>query len=334
MTRLEGVSPLGNGMSLRTRERIVAVHRRMSGEIALAVGDAPDSKGGLSELPFFRGLMAWRYSSDAEIDWASSMVDEDNAQLERAEEEAAQQQLSLSSPPPEPMMTLEHEGDRERKPDVLMPPKLRPTSSALRYVIMTVLIPQVLAAVVTQLLGLNLPAFSFAFQMWLVVTTISAWSLYLTIIGLTEFGQQVFQMNSVMKKVLWLAPEPGPPTIQALRDRAAWHPRNNAWLIFMTTLLLAIAAFAVSKGLPSLGGGWLLHHVVLFVVRVVLFPFCVAIVDEIQRALVRLGHGPVAVILLAPLILFDRITSREPDNVHLDLGVTALRELKRLEGVE
>lgn len=138
--------------------------------------------------------------------------------------------------------------------------------------------------------------------------------IYLTVIGLFSDVRRIFGFHGAEHKVI-NAYEAGCPLIEEeVKNFSTAHVRCGTSFLF-SVMIIAIIVFALS-GRPPL---WL-----SILSRVVLLPVIAAIGYEVTRLSARFSRNPVAKVLLAPGLLLQSLTTRNPDNNQLKAAISAL----------
>ena len=132
---------------------------------------------------------------------------------------------------------------------------------------------------------------------------------YLAVIAASRDIQRVLAYHGAEHKAIHALESGGPLTVAAARRFSRLHPRcGTSFLLFV--VLVSIALFAVF-GWPVL---W--ERVML---RVALLPVLAGLGYEVLRATAS-ARSP----LMAPGLLLQRLTTREPDDAQLEVALAAL----------
>ncbi|MCS7186497.1 MAG: DUF1385 domain-containing protein [Armatimonadetes bacterium] len=143
--------------------------------------------------------------------------------------------------------------------------------------------------------------------------------LFLWFVGRSKEAQRIFAYHGAEHKAVHAFELNRDLSVESLKPLPPEHPRcGTAFLIFV--LLVKILLFAF---LPI--GGW---QGVL--TRIVMLP----VVASVSFELLRLGATkPFLSWLSLPGIWLQKLTTNEPDEQQLEVALTALKEVLRLEGV-
>lgn len=139
---------------------------------------------------------------------------------------------------------------------------------------------------------------------------------YLGAISLMPDVRRVFQYHGAEHKVVH-AHEEGEPSLPAARGRSPVHPRcgTSFLLLFMVVAILVFSLIPTSNmGIRLLG-------------RLLLLPVVAALTYEILRFGSRHPRAWWLQPLLAPGLLLQRLTTREPSDDQIEVALAALRYL-------
>jgi len=139
---------------------------------------------------------------------------------------------------------------------------------------------------------------------------------YLKLIGLMPDIKRVFAYHGAEHKAVNAYEAGVPLRVELVKDYATAHPRCGTNFGFIV-LVLAIFVFAL-LGRPTL---W-----IAIVSRVVLIPLIAAIAYEFVKFSATRTNKPLVRILLAPGLLLQSMTTREPDDSQLEAAISALNE--------
>jgi uncharacterized protein YqhQ len=133
--------------------------------------------------------------------------------------------------------------------------------------------------------------------------------------------RRVFQYHGAEHKVVhvWEAKEP--LTVDSARPKSTLHPRcGTSFLLYV--MAVSIVVFTIFKF-----DWWVLK----VASRVVLLPLVAGISYELIRLSARFPGNPVCRLMMAPGLLLQRITTRPPSDVMLEVSVRSLQEALSLE---
>jgi hypothetical protein len=137
---------------------------------------------------------------------------------------------------------------------------------------------------------------------------------YLKLIGLMPDIKRVFAYHGAEHKVVNAYEAGSPLEIGAVKGYSTAHARCGTGFIFIV-LIIAIFVFAL-LGRPTL---W-----VSILSRIVLIPVIAAIGYEVMKFMANHINNGVVRILLAPGLMLQAMTTREPDDSQLEAAISAL----------
>lgn len=140
---------------------------------------------------------------------------------------------------------------------------------------------------------------------------------YLKLIGLFPDVKRVFAYHGAEHKVVNAYEAGCPLELEAIKNYSTAHARCGTSFIF-AVLIIAILAFAL-LGRPSL---WL-----SILSRIILLPVIAALGYEVTRFGARYSKSILSRILLAPGLMLQAMTTREPDDSQLEAAISALNEV-------
>lgn len=142
---------------------------------------------------------------------------------------------------------------------------------------------------------------------------------FLWFVGRSKEAQRIFAYHGAEHKAVHAFEHDSYLTVEGLKLFPPQHPRcGTAFLLFVMLVKIALFAF-----LPI--GGW--QGVLM---RIAMLP----VVASISFELLRLGATkPIFGWLSLPGIWLQKLTTREPDEQQLEVALTALKEILRLEEI-
>ena len=147
---------------------------------------------------------------------------------------------------------------------------------------------------------------------------------YLKIIGLLPDIKKVFAYHGAEHKVVNAYENGSPLEVEAIKSYSTAHVRCGTSFIF-AVLIIAILVFAL-LGRPSL---WL-----SILSRIILLPVIAALGYEVTRFGASHSKSILAQILLAPGLMLQSMTTREPDDSQLETAISALSEVIEADNSE
>ena len=135
---------------------------------------------------------------------------------------------------------------------------------------------------------------------------------------------RVFQYHGAEHKVVFAYEKKLPLTVDNARAQSRLHPRcGTSFLLFV--LMVSILVFAlIPKTAP---------FVVKFGGRLLLVPVIAGLSYEVLRITAKRRAAPLFALLVAPGLALQRITTQEPTDDMLEVGIAALEEALREDGL-
>jgi len=144
---------------------------------------------------------------------------------------------------------------------------------------------------------------------------------YLKVISLIPDIKKVFAYHGAEHKVVNAYEAGVPLEVESVKNYSTAHARCGTAFLFIV-LIIAILIFAL-VGQPVL---W-----VRILSRIALIPVIAVISYEIMKFGAAHVNNPVVQILLAPGLLLQSITTREPDDSQIEAAISALSEVIKID---
>jgi uncharacterized protein YqhQ len=144
---------------------------------------------------------------------------------------------------------------------------------------------------------------------------------YLKLMGLIPDIRRVFAYHGAEHKVVNAYEAGVPLNVEAVKNYSTAHARCGTAFLFIV-LIVAIFVFAL-VGQPTL---W-----IRMLSRIALIPVIAAISYEIMKFGASHVENPVVRIFLAPGLLLQSITTREPDDSQIEAAISALNEVIKID---
>lgn len=141
--------------------------------------------------------------------------------------------------------------------------------------------------------------------------------------------QRVFAYHGAEHKTICCYEEGLPLTVENVRKQCRFHPRCGTSFLLVVVLLSIILFSIVSSGLyaliPALSAirGTIGCRLILMAVKLLMLPLIVSIAYEINRLVGRYDNA-FTKILTAPGLWMQRITTNEPDDDMIAVGIAAV----------
>ena len=147
--------------------------------------------------------------------------------------------------------------------------------------------------------------------------------LYVWAVGLIPDIRRVFAYHGAEHKTINAYEDGAPLTPQSVDTYTTAHPRCGTSFL-LVVVVISVLIFA-PLGRPSL---W-----VRLTTRVLLIPVIAGISYELIRFSAAHRHNPLMRALLAPGLLLQRLTTREPEPPMLEVSIAALKRVLAEEGL-
>lgn len=292
------------GVMMRSQTTVGVAVRKPDGTIVIHTEPTPSwsSRSRFAKWPLFRGV---------------AVLAESLALGYRALNFSAQQQMTA-----EEQVQMQKQG------------KSAVWISALLAVGLFVALPQGMTNVLGKLVGWTLsvtdPRFHAVTGGFKLLVLLS----YLALLRRIPEVARVFQYHGAEHKTIYAYEKGLALTVPNARAQSTLHPRcGTTFLVVVIVVSIVVGSVVTPLVLPPVAG-WL-AQVLTFLLRVALLPLIAAISYEIQRFEARYcTTGPLS-ILLWPGYLFQKITTREPDDAQLEVAIAAMKAAipaPRLEG--
>lgn len=143
--------------------------------------------------------------------------------------------------------------------------------------------------------------------------------IYIWIIAMFPDIKRVFQYHGAEHKSVFTYEAGEPLTVENARKYSTLHPRCGTSFL-MITMIAAIIVFSILGGIdPSMNIWW------KFISRIVLIPVVAGLAYEFQRVTARHLDNPFFRILAKPGLWLQKLTTKEPDDLQLEVGLAALK---------
>jgi uncharacterized protein YqhQ len=144
---------------------------------------------------------------------------------------------------------------------------------------------------------------------------------YLKLVSLLSDIKRVFAYHGAEHKVVNAYEAGVPLDVESVKNYSTAHARCGTAFIFIV-LIIAIFVFAL-VGQPTL---W-----IRILSRIALIPVIAAISYEIMKFGAGHINNPAVRVLLAPGLLLQAITTREPDDSQIEAAISALNEVIKID---
>lgn len=146
--------------------------------------------------------------------------------------------------------------------------------------------------------------------------------VYVVMIGLWKEMARIFMYHGAEHKVIHAYEEGKDLTLENVRDNSPLHPRcGTSFLMIVMVVSILVFSF-IPQDWPFL---------YKFLSRIVLIPLIAGSSFEFLKFSSKWSHNPLMHLLIYPGLLLQRLTTREPDDAQIEVALSALREVLKLE---
>jgi len=141
--------------------------------------------------------------------------------------------------------------------------------------------------------------------------------------------KRVFAYHGAEHKTICCYETGLPLTVENVRKQCRFHPRCGTSFLLVVVVLSVLLFSVVSTGLlnviPALAAikGTLGYRLIMMAVKLLLLPVLVSLAYEINRLVGRYDNWFTA-LLTAPGLWMQRITTNEPDDAMIEVGIAAV----------
>jgi uncharacterized protein YqhQ len=230
------------------------------------------------------------------------------------------------------MFSAEQQMTEEEKAQAEVGSNLAMLVSTLLALGLFIALPQLLATWTARLLGLDLGLADPLFHLIIGGYKLLIFLGYLLSVSRIPEMRRVFQYHGAEHKTIHAYEQALPLTVENVRAQTTLHPRcGTTFLVVVVILSIVFGSIATPLLLPDAEG--LLGQVQVLLLRFALLPLIAAAGFEIQRFSARYcTRGPLRVFLW-PGFLFQKITTREPDDAQIEVAIAAMRAAEWRESV-
>ena len=185
-------------------------------------------------------------------------------------------------------------------------------------------LPQGLATGLIRLLGWGLTVQDFAFHALTGGFKLLVLTTYLLVISRFEEIARVFQYHGAEHKTIFAYEAGLPLTVANVKAQSTLHPRcGTTFLIVVVILSIIVGSVVTPLVLPHAEG--LVGQLQTLALRISLLPLIAALGYEFQRLSARYcSTGPLRFVNY-PGFLYQKITTREPDDQQIEVAIAAMQ---------
>ena len=156
---------------------------------------------------------------------------------------------------------------------------------------------------------------------------------YIWIISFSKDIKRVFQYHGAEHKAIYTYEKGEELTVENVRKYTTLHPRcGTSFLI--TVMIISIIVFSVADSFIIFSDNSIVRHISKFGIRIAFLPLIASIAYEFQRFTSRHLENFLVKMLAAPGMWLQMITTKEPDDSQLEVGIVALKVALGEENIE
>jgi uncharacterized protein YqhQ len=146
---------------------------------------------------------------------------------------------------------------------------------------------------------------------------------YLLIIARMPDMRRVFQYHGAEHKTIHAYEKNLPLTVENVQTQTTLHPRcGTTFLVVVIVVSIILGSLVAPLLMPDVEG-WV-GQVSLLIIRIGLLPIIAAISYELQKLSARFCTTGWRRVVLYPGFLFQKITTREPDDDQVEIAIAAM----------
>lgn len=168
----------------------------------------------------------------------------------------------------------------------------------------------------------NVSASSFLFNLVDGIIRVGIFLIYVFVIGIWKEMRRVYEYHGAEHKVIYTHEAGEELTVDNAKKYKPYHPRcGTSFLLIVMVISILVFSFIPQK--------WLFIEKAAS--RLFLIPLIAGISYEALRLSAKMKDNPVVRLLVFPGLLLQRLTVREPDNSQIEVALTALSEVLKLD---
>lgn len=334
------------GVMMRAPEGLSVAVRRPDGTIAVLEGQLPSEQSGVRKIPGLRGIATLVESMS--VGYRALSFSASQQETEQTPPSAGASALTMLAAAALALASLEPSGAEEKKRSAEKPaPSLtreeKPSLAQRGALVLSTLfalglfiaLPQALTVGLSHLTGLALTPADWRFHAITGGFKLAVLTGYLVVISRIEEIRRVFHYHGAEHKTIYAYEAELPLTVENVRKQSPLHPRcGTTFLITVVIISVVLGSILTPLILPDAAG--LVGQIETLALRISLLPLIAAVSYELQRLSARYcTTGPLRV-LLYPGFLFQKITTREPDDRQIEVAIVAMQAARtktKAEGV-
>ena len=152
------------------------------------------------------------------------------------------------------------------------------------------------------------------------IIRLSMFVLYLSVISLWSEFKRILMYHGAEHKAINAYEAGVPMDVENVKRYSRLHPRCGTSFLFIV-LIISIVLFSI---MPNLDFYYRIAY------RIALIPVIAGISYELLRLSGKYRDSPVVKVLVAPGLLFQRLTTKEPTDDMLEVSVKAVKDINKL----
>ena len=177
----------------------------------------------------------------------------------------------------------------------------------------------------TKLIGIVIASVSensFLFNLIDGIIRVLIFLLYVMSIGLWKEMRRIFEYHGAEHKVIHAYENGKELNVENVKPFSPHHPRCGTSFL----LIVMITSIFVFSFIPQ---SW--FFVYKFLSRLILIPVVAGLSYEILKLSARMKDNPIINLMIMPGLLLQRLTAHDPDDRQIEVAITALKEVLKLE---
>lgn len=149
--------------------------------------------------------------------------------------------------------------------------------------------------------------------------------LYVLLIMISKTVRRVFEFHGAEHKAVFNYEEGSELTVENSRKQSRFHPRcGTSFIIFVFVISVIVYTFIPRH--PD----FLIH----FLRRIAILPIIAGISYEVLKLSAKYEKNPIIKLFIIPGLLFQRLTTKEPDDAQLEVAIASLKRTLELENAK
>jgi len=177
----------------------------------------------------------------------------------------------------------------------------------------------------TKLIGVVIASVSensFFFNLVDGIIRVLIFLIYVVAIGLWKEMGRIFEYHGAEHKTIHAYEAGEELNVENVRPFSPLHPRCGTSFLLIV-MLISIFVFSF---IPQ---SW--FFVYKFLSRLILIPLVAGLSYELLKLSARMKDNPIVHLMIMPGLLLQRLTTRDPDDRQIEVAITALKEVLKLE---